>query len=139
MTSNNIYHYHHIVPKHMGGTDDPSNLIKLTIEEHAEAHKKLYEEHGMWQDYCAYQSLTNQIDKAEINRLKSVNRDTSYMKTPEYRKTMSEAIKGKPATPGAFKKGYIQPESMRKKRSETRKGSYRIYRDDGSWYWGYPD
>ena len=39
----NIYHKHHIIPKHMGGTDDPSNLIELTIEEHAEAHRKLFE------------------------------------------------------------------------------------------------
>ena len=46
MSSNTIYHVHHIVPRHMGGTDDPSNLIKLTIEEHAEAHKKLWEKHG---------------------------------------------------------------------------------------------
>ena len=41
-----IYHVHHIIPKHMGGTDDPSNLTQLTIEEHAEAHRILYEEHG---------------------------------------------------------------------------------------------
>ena len=34
----------------MGGTDDPSNLIKLTVEDHAAAHKKLYEEHGKLQD-----------------------------------------------------------------------------------------
>ena len=39
-------HKHHIIPKHMGGTDDESNIIELTIEEHAEAHKKLYEENG---------------------------------------------------------------------------------------------
>jgi len=24
----------------MGGTNDPSNLVELSIEEHAEAHKK---------------------------------------------------------------------------------------------------
>lgn len=30
-------HIHHIIPRHMGGTDDPSNLIELTIQEHAEA------------------------------------------------------------------------------------------------------
>ena len=28
----------------MGGTDEPSNIVLLSIEEHAEAHKKLYEE-----------------------------------------------------------------------------------------------
>ena len=25
-------HKHHIVPKHMGGSDNPENLIELTIE-----------------------------------------------------------------------------------------------------------
>lgn len=52
-----IYHMHHIIPKHMGGTDETSNLIKLTIEEHANAHKKLWEEHGCWQDELAYKGL----------------------------------------------------------------------------------
>ena len=33
-----VYHKHHIIPKHIGGTDDPSNLVDLTIEEHAEAN-----------------------------------------------------------------------------------------------------
>jgi len=30
-------HKHHIIPKHMGGSDDPENLIELTIEEHVES------------------------------------------------------------------------------------------------------
>jgi hypothetical protein len=42
-------HKHHIVPRHMGGTDDPSNLIELTVEEHAEAHRKLWEQYGTYQ------------------------------------------------------------------------------------------
>ena len=30
----------------MGGTDDPNNLIELTIEEHAEAHRVLWKTHN---------------------------------------------------------------------------------------------
>src|SRR5271155_1868536 len=40
------YHMHHIIPKHAGGTNDRSNLIRLTIYQHAMAHEKLYEEYG---------------------------------------------------------------------------------------------
>lgn len=61
-----IYHNHHIVPRHAGGTDDPSNLIRLTVEEHAEAHRKLYEKYGRWQDRIAWMSLSGMIDKQEI-------------------------------------------------------------------------
>ena len=45
----------------MGGSDDPSNLIELTPGEHAEAHRLLYEQHGHWQDYVAWQGLA-QLD-----------------------------------------------------------------------------
>lgn len=38
----------------MGGSDDPSNLIELTIQEHAEAHKKLYEMYGKEEDKLAW-------------------------------------------------------------------------------------
>ena len=58
-------HKHHIIPKHMGGTDDPSNLVELTVEEHAEAHRKLYEEHGHWQDYLAWKGLAGLITSDE--------------------------------------------------------------------------
>lgn len=59
-------HKHHIIPKHMGGTDEESNLVELTIEEHAEAHKKLYEEHGRWQDKLAWQGLAGLATKEEL-------------------------------------------------------------------------
>ena len=58
-------HKHHIIPRHMGGTDDPSNLIELTPEEHAEAHRLLYEEHGHWQDRVAWIGLAGLATKAE--------------------------------------------------------------------------
>ena len=61
-----IYYKHHIIPKHMGGTDDPSNIVKLTVEEHAKAHQKLFEEHGKWQDYLAWQGLSGIIPTQEV-------------------------------------------------------------------------
>ena len=59
-------HWHHILPKHMGGSDDSSNLIQLTIEEHAEAHKKLWDEHGKWQDKIAWKTLSGQISIQDV-------------------------------------------------------------------------
>lgn len=51
-------HLHHIIPKHMGGTDDPSNLVELTVYEHAQIHKYLYEQYGKTEDLCAYYMLS---------------------------------------------------------------------------------
>lgn len=53
----------------MGGTNDPSNLVTLTIEQHAEEHRKLWEQHNCYQDYIAWKSLSGQITNAEANRL----------------------------------------------------------------------
>lgn len=64
-----MLHKHHIIPKHMGGTNDPDNLISLTVEEHALAHKILYEAHGRWQDYLAWQGLAKLSTNTEHIKL----------------------------------------------------------------------
>ena len=64
-----IYHRHHIVPMHMGGTDDPSNLVTITIEEHAEAHRILYQKYGKEEDLMAWLGLSGQASKQEITIL----------------------------------------------------------------------
>jgi hypothetical protein len=64
-----IYHKHHIVPRHMGGTDDSSNLITLTVEEHAEAHRQLFEQYGKEEDRIAWLTLSGQASRPEIMRM----------------------------------------------------------------------
>lgn len=86
-------HKHHIVPRHMGGTDDPSNLIELTVEEHAEAHRKLWEQYGNIKDYCAWKGLEGTIGKEEIVRL--LMDPTGRVHTEETKQKISEAHKGR--------------------------------------------
>lgn len=62
-------HIHHIIPKHMGGTDDPSNLIELTVEEHSAIHYKLYEQHGKKEDLCAYYMLSGKSQDPEFKKM----------------------------------------------------------------------
>ena len=78
----------------MGGTDDPSNLIELTVEEHAEAHRLLYEQHGKWEDYYAWQGLSGRIGKEELIR-KIQSAANSKPKSEETKKKMSEAHKAR--------------------------------------------
>lgn len=70
MENKKIYHVHHKVPKHMGGTDDPDNLVRLTVEEHAEAHRLLFEQYGNKFDYIAYMVLSKQLGHEEANYMK---------------------------------------------------------------------
>tara|TARA_R110000772_G_scaffold99174_1_gene198741 strand:- start:18532 stop:19041 length:510 start_codon:yes stop_codon:yes gene_type:complete len=54
----------------MKGTDDPSNIAMLTVQEHAEAHRVLYEEHGREQDKIAWLALSGTIGQEEVIRMK---------------------------------------------------------------------
>lgn len=79
-----IYHVHHIIPKHSGGSNDPDNLIKLTIEEHAEAHKILYEEHGKIEDYIAWKALNGSIPYAEASLIANRLLSSKHLKGKTY-------------------------------------------------------
>jgi hypothetical protein len=54
-------HKHHIVPKHAGGTDDPSNLVEVSVTQHAMFHYCEWRLHGRWEDKCAWQVLANNV------------------------------------------------------------------------------
>jgi len=62
-------HKHHIIPKYMGGTNDPNNIKVLSIEGHANAHKELYENHGHWQDKVAWLGLAKIITHEEAVKM----------------------------------------------------------------------
>jgi hypothetical protein len=106
-----LKHKHHIIPKHMGGTNDSTNLIELTVEDHANAHKLLYEQHGKWQDFMAWQALSGQIDGAEFRIMATKLALTGVPKSEEHKKKLSESKIGKKAS--------IE---TKQKMSESRKG-----------------
>lgn len=86
-------HKHHILPKHMGGSDDPSNLVEVSVEEHAELHFALFLEHGKHADWAAAMCLSGQATvqetTLEVIRYTSSktcairNRENNPMKNPE--------------------------------------------------------
>ncbi len=60
-----VYHWHHIVPRHAGGTDDADNLVKVTVEGHAELHFARYLKYGEKWDWISALALSGQITQAE--------------------------------------------------------------------------
>lgn len=119
-----IVHRHHIIPRHAGGTNDPDNLIELTIEEHAEAHRKLYEQYNRWQDKVAWQGLAGLIGHddilREIHKENSGKKNSFYGKkhTEESKKKMSLVSKGKPKGP--------ESEEHRLNKSKALKGNPKL-------------
>lgn len=119
-------HLHHILPRHMGGTDDPSNLVELTIEEHAEAHRKLYEEYGRLQDKRAWLGLTKIMSGEDI-----IKEILTSPKSEEHKRKISEAHKGKPkpwligTRNGAGNAGKPKSEEHKRKIAEAHTGKVR--------------
>ena len=61
-----LSHGHHIIPKHIGGTDDEWNFVFLTVKQHALAHRLLWKMDGRWQDKLAWQGLKGWIGEEDI-------------------------------------------------------------------------
>ena len=95
----------------MVGTDDPSNLIKLTVEEHSEAHRILFEQFGRKEDELAWKGLAGLIGKEELVRQLCVLSGQKGMKT--LREKHPELVS---------RKGLKHSVESRKKLSDMRKG-----------------
>lgn len=68
-----VIHYHHIIPKHWFNDESPfqkdyrdsqENLIRLSFEDHIEAHRLLYELYQRPQDLSSYYLLKGNIPEA---------------------------------------------------------------------------
>jgi len=105
-----LKHKHHIIPKHAGGSNDPSNLIHLTIEEHAEAHRLLFEKYGRNEDKWAWLGLSGQIGKDEI--LKQIAMAQKGKKKPE----------GHGEKISSFRKNFKYTDASKLKMSLAKKG-----------------
>ena len=82
----------------MGGTDDSTNLVELTIEEHAEAHRELYEQYGKTEDKIAYLGLLKLIGKDQISLETSKlggERTKGIPKTSDHKIKISETATSK--------------------------------------------
>lgn len=149
-----IKHKHHIIPKHAGGTDEPSNIVELTIEQHAEAHRILYEKYGRNEDKWAWLGLSGQIGKDEILRLISMaqkgkkkpegfgEKISSFRKTFRYSEESKMKIgnsnRGKKRTPEQIENirlsiiGRKQPESQKIKVAEKLSKEYELTDPNGN-------
>ena len=130
-------HKHHIIPRHAGGTDDPSNLVELSIEEHAEAHRVLYEKYDRWQDKLAWRGLSGQIGKEEIISAIYANRKNRLgtKHTGDFRR-FGMSHKGKKLTEEHKAKidptGRKQPQSQKDKVAAALSKEYIITDPDGN-------
>lgn len=123
-----LYHMHHIIPRHMGGSDDPDNLVRLTIEEHAEAHRLLYEKFDKKEDLWAWKGLSGIVPRQElikeimyqsgIRGNKVANENGAYLKanrarTERYHNDPEWAaeIRRKQSKPKSVTENYFGPKS----------------------------
>lgn len=89
-------HIHHIIPKHMGGTDDLCNLIELDIKDRAEAHKIFWETHRKLEDFVAWKALSGNKEESQIARKKlAVDNYRKFLKTEEGIKWIEKNMRGK--------------------------------------------
>jgi hypothetical protein len=60
---------HHIIPKHEGGTDDPTNLVKLPRKLHQEVHYRRWLVYKNISDLYAFQLLGGNLSDEELTKI----------------------------------------------------------------------
>lgn len=109
---------HHIIPRCMGGSDDPSNIVELTPEEHYVAHQLLVKvypgEAGLV--YAAQMMGATRKGNKSYGwlRRKLSEAMTGVPKTEAAKLKMSLAKKGKPSPKKGIKTGLVTSGSWKK-------------------------
>lgn len=88
-------HRHHIVPRHMGGSDSPENIAYLSVEDHAEAHRVLWERYNKEEDYIAWKALSGQLTKADSTKKAIINSNKTRVVSEKTRLLIGEKSKGR--------------------------------------------
>jgi hypothetical protein len=60
---------HHIIPKYEGGTDDPSNLVKLPRKLHQEVHYRRWLVYKNLSDLYAFQLLGGNLTNDDLSKI----------------------------------------------------------------------
>ena len=105
MTLLSGFHRHHIVPRYMGGTNSPENLVLLHPMDHAIAHFVRHKIYGNPADAWAFNRIISGIQTDIVPYAKGFSRP--YMKKPkseETKRKMSEAAKGRKKSAEAVEK-----------------------------------
>ena len=107
-------HRHHIIPRYEGGSNLQENLVSLSITQHAMWHYAEWTRKKNDRDYLAWRCLSGQIDKEEVQVLKS---KLGWVK-------MKEVLKDQPHPATKCKGKKQSPEHIRKRieplRGQTR-------------------
>lgn len=134
-------HLHHIIPVHAGGTDDESNLVRLTIPAHAEAHRLLFEEHGRLEDKIAWKMLSGRTEEGEVLRkqlaqekLREVMKDP--VRVAEWKRKISTTLTGRTQSQEtkikrglSVKLAYVADPTLRERKSVASKANAALYRE----------
>lgn len=132
---------HHVVPLHLGGGNEPENLIKLTHADHLFAHVLLAKIHGGWMVTAAVRMAGMSRYRGKHNReryqhLREQHRQNllgnkhtlGYVPTAETRAKLSAAGRGRKQTPESIEKtrqakiGKPRPDSVKQALREFRTG-----------------
>jgi hypothetical protein len=104
----------------MGGTNDPSNLVELSVLEHAEAHRQLYLKHNKEEDRLAWLALSGQASKEQIvkegKKIGRQNANESLEKRygPDWRRVVSQ--KGRAALQDILE---VDPDYLKKRNKKS--------------------